>query len=64
MLVNGEQRQISPGMTLAAFLTQEGYRQELVAVEYNGRVLRRTEYATTILDNLSTLEIVSFVGGG
>ena len=61
MLVNGKERQLETNMSLADFLKQEGYRQDMVAVECNGRIIKRNLYATTLLDNTTTLEVVSFV---
>ena len=64
MLVNGSPRALEQPLSLAEFLKQEGYRQELVAVECNGVIIRRSAYGSTLVDNETTLEIVSFVGGG
>lgn len=62
--VNGEQLDIRTGQTLQELLEAHGYRVGIIAVEYNGRVLRKEDYATTTLQPGDKLEVVSFVGGG
>ena len=64
MVLNGESRTLTAPLSLAELLEQEGYRQELVAVECNGSIVKRSAYGNTLVDNTMTLEIVSFVGGG
>ena len=51
-------------ISVADYLTQQGYQQPLVAVEQNGSILPRSAYKSTILTDGDALEIVSFVGGG
>ena len=46
------------------FINLHGYRKEVIAVELNGDIVPKGEYANTILTEADTLEIVSFVGGG
>ncbi len=62
--VNGEQRQCKPHTALPDFLTQMGLNPRLVAVEYNGEILHRQFWQTTLLQAGDRLEIVTIVGGG
>ena len=49
---------------LNKFLESNGYALTKVAVELNGKIVPRKEYAATILQDTDVLEIVCFVGGG
>ena len=64
VLLNGEKRQVSNGITVAELLKQLGVRQELVVVEVNLTVLKRQQLASTVLKSGDQVEIVHFVGGG
>lgn len=62
--VNGEEKEIDDGLSLAAFLEQMQIRPARVVVELNRDVVARDSYGTTLLTDGDTLEIVQFVGGG
>ena len=62
--VNGEKLDIREGETLLDLLEAQGYRLDVIAVEYNGVILKKEDYGTTVLKENDTLEVVSFVGGG
>ena len=62
--VNGENHGIRGGETVLELLEAQGYRLEIIAVEYNGVILKKDEYGTTVLQDGDKLEVVSFVGGG
>ncbi|MGM9583529.1 MAG: sulfur carrier protein ThiS [Phascolarctobacterium sp.] len=64
MLINGQAYTLTKTMSLQELLQEQGYRNNLVAVELNGAIVRRTEYGSTMLTAADRLEIVSFVGGG
>lgn len=64
MLINGQEYQLAKPLSLEQLLQTQGYRTNLVAVERNGAIVKRSEYASTILTDADKLEIVSFVGGG
>ena len=64
MLINGQEQTFTQPLTLQELLHQLGYRTNLVAVERNGAIVKRSEYASTMLTDADKLEIVSFVGGG
>ena len=64
MKVNGQQEFLEEVISLAELLAAKGYASSKVAVELNGRIVSRTEYASTILQDEDVLEIVCFVGGG
>ncbi len=64
MRVNGKQVELKEKLTLEKFLESNGYALSKVAVELNGKIVPRKEYAVTILQDSAVLEIVCFVGGG
>lgn len=61
--INGEM-QAAAGQTLAVYLAAAGYDEKLVAVERNGEIVPRAQYAECVLQAGDSVEIVSFVGGG
>lgn len=64
MLINGQEQTFTQPLTLQELLHHLGYRTNLVVVERNGAIVKRSEYASTMLTDADKLEIVSFVGGG
>lgn len=64
MRVNGEEKSLEQGLSLEDFLRQEGYVAARLAVERNGEIVPKAEYADTMLKAEDVLEIVHFVGGG
>ena len=64
MRVNGKQVEVKERLTLDKFLESNGYALTKVAVELNGKIVPRKEYASTLLEDNDVLEIVCFVGGG
>ena len=64
IVVNGEPRTIPPGQNVLDLLRQLQLDPARVAVELNRSIVRREEWAQTVVAPGSTLEIVQFVGGG
>ena len=62
--INGEEREVAEGLTLAALLEQLAMKADRVAVELNREIVRREAWAQTRLQPGDRLEIVQFVGGG
>ncbi|TYQ26043.1 sulfur carrier protein ThiS [Pseudanabaena sp. UWO310] len=62
--VNGDNRICEPNLTTIELLKYLGLNPRLVAVEYNGEILHRQLWETTIIQNSDRLEIVTIVGGG
>ena len=61
--INGEKMNIA-GKNIAEYLSESGYDLKRVAVELNGDILPKSQYADTLLKDGDSVEIVSFVGGG
>ena len=64
MRLNGETKTLKDPVALSDFKTQEGFSDKRIAVERNGEIVPKGEYANVILSDSDTLEIVAFVGGG
>ena len=64
LTVNGKPRQIAEPTSLLAFLQAHNVNPQLIAVEYNGDIIRREHYPEVTLQNGDRLEIVHMVGGG
>jgi len=64
VILNGEEREIPDGLTLAGLIEQLGLHPERVAVERNREVVPRAQWATVEIREGDRLEIVHFVGGG
>lgn len=66
--LNGEPRQVNPGMTVAMLLEElseaTGRDPRGVAVERNLEIVPKSEHAFTVLEEGDQLELVQFVGGG
>jgi sulfur carrier protein len=64
IVVNGEERAIAQGDTIAGLIHSIGLDPERLAVELDRRIVKRAEWSSTILAAGSQVEIVQFVGGG
>jgi len=64
ILVNGETRQVDAGTTVLSLLRALSLPETRVAVERNLALVRKTEFAGTVLGEGDRIEIVTFVGGG
>ena len=63
--VNGAERRIRSGWTLADLLSSLSLDARTVVVERNGTILRdRASFVSLELEAADTIEIVHFVGGG
>ena len=62
--VNGQSQSCLAGTTLPQLLNQLNMDPRLVAVEYNGEILHRQFWETTVIKTDDRLEVVTIVGGG
>jgi sulfur carrier protein len=62
--VNGEARELAPGMTLGALLVSLGLHPRLVVVEHNRQILDADALDATEIRDGDNVELVHFVGGG
>ena len=64
ILLNGEPHRLAAGATVLDLLAGLGRDPRTVAVERNGEIVRRADYAATRLEPGDRLEVVHFVQGG
>jgi thiamine biosynthesis protein ThiS len=64
ILVNGETREISPGLSVSDLLGALGLTDRRVAVAVNRAVVPRSSYAQCALASGDRVEILEAVGGG
>lgn len=62
--INGEEKEIGDGLSLAQLLEELQIRPGRVVVELNRDIVSRQAHASTLLKAGDVLEIVHFVGGG
>ena len=62
--INGEDKQVVEGQSIAALLEQLQIRPGRVVVELNRAIISRETHGSTMLKDGDVLEIVHFVGGG
>jgi thiamine biosynthesis protein ThiS len=62
--INGEEKKISEGLSVAALLDELQIRPGRVVVELNRKIISREAHGSTGLKEGDALEIVHFVGGG
>ena len=62
--INGEEREITDGVDLAALLDSLQIRPGRVVVERNKEIVPRDSFSAINLVDGHVLEIVHFVGGG
>jgi sulfur carrier protein len=66
-VLNGQTRefeQLAPGANLLDLIVELGLKEDRVAIEHNGNIVPRAEWAEARLADGDRLEIVHFVGGG
>lgn len=64
VVVNGEQREVPDGLTVAQLLERLQVQPERVVVEVNLAILKRAQHPATALRDGDQVELVQFVGGG
>jgi thiamine biosynthesis protein ThiS len=64
VLLNGKPHEAPAGAAVLALLESIGLTPGRVAVEVNGRVIGRDEFARMELHEGDRVEVVQFVGGG
>ena len=62
--LNGEKQQLPEGMTVSDLIEHLKFARERLAVELNLQILKRDQWAASVLKTGDQIEIVQFVGGG
>jgi len=65
IVVNGEQVNCGDALTVSKLLIEQKVKMpDMVSVELNGQIVRRTEFEQTVLKNDDKVEFLYFMGGG
>ena len=64
IVVNGDPREVEPGLSVAELLYGLGLDAAMVVVERNRQILARQDLAGTPVEDGDRFELVHFVGGG
>lgn len=65
LVINGKETNITDGLTVNQLLAQENVQMpDMVSVELNGQILKRTKFDQTILKDDDKVEFLYFMGGG
>jgi len=64
IILNGEKRKLTEGLSVLDLVQQLGFSAERLAVELNLQIIKREQWATSNLKQGDRIEIVQFVGGG
>ncbi len=62
--LNGSERQVADGQSVADLLEALGVRHPFTIVERNGAVLRKEDFSSTALVTGDRIEIIALMGGG
>ena len=62
--INGDEQELPNAMPLSEYVSSLGVNPKMIAIAYNGEVLRRDEWNEVTLSDGDTLEVVRAVGGG
>lgn len=65
LVINGKDTNITNGLTVSQLLAQENVQMpDMVSVELNGQILKRTKFDQTVLKDTDKVEFLYFMGGG
>lgn len=64
VVINGERRHITPGVTLLELLKELELDPRGVVVEHNRKIVRRAGLGGVTVADGDAIELVHFVGGG
>jgi sulfur carrier protein len=65
LVINGKETNITDGLTVNQLLAQENVQMpDMVSVELNGQILKRTRFEETVLKDDDKVEFLYFMGGG
>ena len=65
LVINGKETNIADGLTVNQLLAQENVQMpDMVSVELNGQILKRTKFEEAILKDNDKVEFLYFMGGG
>ena len=65
LVVNGKEVEFNTELTVSKLLVEQNVKMpDMVSVELNGQILRRTEFVAKLLNDSDKVEFLYFMGGG
>ena len=65
LIMNGKESNLADGSTISQLLIEQEVKMpEMVSVELNGQILKRSEFESTTLNEGDKVEFLYFMGGG
>lgn len=64
VIVNGDQKTLEEGATVADLIQTMALEGQRIAVELNLEIVPRSEHSKTVLNQGDNLEVVHAIGGG
>ena len=65
LIVNGKESDFMNSLTVSELLVEQNVKMpDMVSIELNRQILRRTEFEKTILKDGDKVEFLYFMGGG
>ncbi|MHC4394640.1 MAG: sulfur carrier protein ThiS [Planctomycetota bacterium] len=65
LIVNGKKADFVDDLTVSELLAEQNVKMpEMVSVELNGQILKKTEFEEKTLDDGDKVEFLYFMGGG
>ncbi|MHC4113861.1 MAG: sulfur carrier protein ThiS [Planctomycetota bacterium] len=65
LVLNGKETYLGEGLTVSRLLIEQKVKMpEMVSVELNGQIMKRSEFENTTLDEDDKVEFLYFMGGG
>jgi len=65
LTLNGKESDFADGLTVSELLVEEQVRTpEMVSVELNGKILKRSEFENTVVKDGDKIEFLFFAAGG
>ncbi len=65
LVVNGKESDFVDGLTVNELLSEQNVKMpDMVSVELNGQILKRSDFENTVLKDGDKAEFLYFMGGG
>jgi len=64
LTINGKNSNFPSPLNLQDYLKKQNIDLEAIVVEINEKIIKKTEWPTTILQENDVVELIMFVGGG
>ncbi len=65
LILNGKEDNLAESLTISQLLIEQEVKMpEMVSVELNGQILKRSEFESTTLNQGDKVEFLYFMGGG